>query len=397
MDFQKATAKRIIELFNNGQMRILLADEVGLGKTIIAREVVTSLAKKHKDENKKFKVVYVCSNINIAAQNCRKLGIKVPREVSRSISRSRLSMQLLNIREQEYGDEQLIPLTPATSFTMKGKSTGIVSERALIYCMLIKHPSFSQYQNRLYKLLDAGSVQNWNYEVLDMQRRIDEVVKKNRSFIREFKSSFSDYLKEDKNFAKCFKQACKSDDSSYDQRAYIIRTLRMIFAKISLKTLNPDLVVMDEFQRFKELVDTEGEITEQKILSREFLKDSNIKVLLLSATPYKPYSTLEELCSGTDGDHYTEFKKVMRFLYSDTNKRDAFEKRWDNYSEHFYEIKDESFMELLELKNEAEDSLYQVICRTERRNDNIIDTSKATSALLMQRHTLKREFRPLRC
>ena len=377
MDFQKATADRIIELFDNGQTRVLLADEVGLGKTIIAREVVTNLAEKYRSLNKTFKVVYVCSNINIAAQNCRKLGIRISGEVSRSISRSRLSMQLLNLREQEFDNEQLIPLTPATSFTMKGKSTGIVSERAMIYCMLSKHPSFSQYKERLYELLDAGSVQSWNYEVLDMQRRIDDVIKKDRSFLREFKSAFSDYLKEDSSFAKSLRQACKTDEASYDQRSYLIKNLRMIFAKISLKTLNPDLVIMDEFQRFKELVDTEGEITEQKILSREFLKDSSIKVLLLSATPYKPYSTLEELCSGSEGDHYSEFKKVMRFLYSDTDKREVFESRWNNYSDHFYEIKDESLFELLELKNEAEESLYQVICRTERRNDGIIDTSKA--------------------
>ena len=377
MDFQKATADRIIELYESGQTRVLLADEVGLGKTIIAREVVTTLAKNYKALNEKFKVVYVCSNINIAAQNCRKLGIKPSGDVSRSVSRSRLSMQMLLLREQGQGDEQLIPLTPATSFTMKGKSTGIVSERALIYCMISRHPSYSKYRDRLYSLLDSGSVQNWFLETNSMDQRIDDVIRKDKTFLSEFRKSFTQYMREDKAFEKLFKEACKSDDDTYEQRAYIIKSLRMIFAKISLKTLNPDLVIMDEFQRFKELVDTEGELTEQKILSREFLKDSSVKVLLLSATPYKPYSTLEELCIGNDGDHYSEFKKVMRFLYSDPDKRSEFETRWDNYSEHFYEIKNDSILELLELKTEAELSLYQVICRTERRNDSIIDTSKA--------------------
>ena len=377
LDFQKATSERIIELFDQGQTRVLLADEVGLGKTIIAREVVLAIAQKYRDQGKKFKVVYVCSNINIAAQNCRKLGIKISGNISQRISRSRLSMQLLCLREDVFENEQLIPLTPATSFTMKGKSTGIVSERALIYCMLSKHPSFSQYKDRIYKLLDAGSVQSWYYDVQLMQQRIDDVIKKDKTFLRDFRTAFTDYLKEEKTFAKLLRAACKSDFIPNDQRIYIIKNLRMIFAKISLKTLNPDLVIMDEFQRFKELVDTEGEITEQKILSREFLKDSSIKVLLLSATPYKPYSTLEELCSGNDGNHYDEFKKVMRFLNSDVEKQQEFEERWDNYSNHFYEIKSDSFTELLELKNEAEQSLYQVICRTERRNDNIIDTSKA--------------------
>ena len=39
-DFQLATAKRIIEIFKSGQKRVLLSDEVGLGKTIMARTVV---------------------------------------------------------------------------------------------------------------------------------------------------------------------------------------------------------------------------------------------------------------------------------------------------------------------------------------------------------------------
>ena len=31
-DFQQATAERIIEIFKSGQKRVLLSDEVGLGK-----------------------------------------------------------------------------------------------------------------------------------------------------------------------------------------------------------------------------------------------------------------------------------------------------------------------------------------------------------------------------
>ena len=73
MDFQKATAKRIVELFDEGQTTVLLADEVELGKTIIAREVVQTLLNESRTQNKTYKVVYVCSNINIAKQNCRKL------------------------------------------------------------------------------------------------------------------------------------------------------------------------------------------------------------------------------------------------------------------------------------------------------------------------------------
>ena len=40
LDFQEATANRILEIYQQNQHRVLLADEVGLGKTIIASAVI---------------------------------------------------------------------------------------------------------------------------------------------------------------------------------------------------------------------------------------------------------------------------------------------------------------------------------------------------------------------
>ena len=61
-DFQLATAKRIIEIFKSGQKRVLLSDEVGLGKTIMAKTVV-EMAKTLPGVEKDgiYRVVYVCS------------------------------------------------------------------------------------------------------------------------------------------------------------------------------------------------------------------------------------------------------------------------------------------------------------------------------------------------
>lgn len=399
MDFQKATAKRIIELFDEGQKRVLLADEVGLGKTIIASEVVKSILEKNKSKNKKCKIVYVCSNLNIAKQNCRKLGIKMADNLLNDISDSRLSMQMLCLREQGFDREQLIPLTAATSFSIKGKSTGKATERALIYCMLKKHPEYSQYSKRLYELLRVGvrKESEWDDMIKKMEKRIQDVLLKDGRFIAEFISYFSQYIKEDKEFAEQFVQICTLQSPTDEQRNDLVRNLRIAFSKISLKSLRPDLVIMDEFQRFKELIEIDDKkckkpknknkkssndkpLTEQKVLAREFLRNGKIKVLLLSATPYKPYSTLEELCSGNNEDHYSEFRNVMKFLfYKEENKWNTFNNNWKEYSEHLYEITDDAIVKLVELKNSAEESLYEVICRTERRNDNIIDTTKATT------------------
>ena len=61
-DFQSATAERIFRIFHDEkQNRVLLADEVGLGKTIVARAVIDKVYRWHIDELKDdlFKVVYI--------------------------------------------------------------------------------------------------------------------------------------------------------------------------------------------------------------------------------------------------------------------------------------------------------------------------------------------------
>ena len=58
-DFQLATVGRIDELFCHGQNRILVADEVGLGKTLIARGVIAKTAVHHeKSGNDIFKIAF---------------------------------------------------------------------------------------------------------------------------------------------------------------------------------------------------------------------------------------------------------------------------------------------------------------------------------------------------
>ena len=142
-DFQLATAERIIDIFKSGQKRVLLSDEVGLGKTIMARTVV-EMAKSLPgiEDDGVYRVVYVCSNQNIIQQNTRNLGI--PKEDIMQMRESRLSMQHLILQERKIQQEaksgnglpqQLIPLTPSTSFSITG-GAGNGAERALIFAIL---------------------------------------------------------------------------------------------------------------------------------------------------------------------------------------------------------------------------------------------------------------------
>ena len=107
MDFQIKTAERILEIFaapnRQGQKRVLLSDEVGLGKTIMAREVINrvgELRKKLNDDD--YRIVYVCSNQNIIQQNIEKLVDIADKDDDKvlKISDSRLSMQHLVLEER---------------------------------------------------------------------------------------------------------------------------------------------------------------------------------------------------------------------------------------------------------------------------------------------------------
>nr|WP_304219973.1 DEAD/DEAH box helicase family protein [Fredinandcohnia onubensis] len=105
-DFQRATVERIHYLFTNNYSRVLVADEVGLGKTLIAKGVIAKTARYHREivEDPLFKVVYVCSNQGIASQNLKKLMIDQNVQVEKA-SNNRLSMQHLRIFEDKYDEE----------------------------------------------------------------------------------------------------------------------------------------------------------------------------------------------------------------------------------------------------------------------------------------------------
>ena len=177
-DFQRATVDRVIELYKRCQNRVLVADEVGLGKTLVAKGVIAKTAKlHHQNGDDLFKVVYICSNISIANQNINKLKISDDITVD-GVSDTRLSMQHLKIFEQEYDDEikdryvQLIPLTPVTSFAMTG-GPGSKEERALIFAVLRRIDIFSKYLKELEVILiDSASI-GWKWAKPVYEYRVD--------------------------------------------------------------------------------------------------------------------------------------------------------------------------------------------------------------------------------
>lgn len=370
-DFQAETVKRVDYLFRNMQNHVLVADEVGMGKTLIGRGVIVKTARQKIEEKCDLcKVVYICSNQNIANQNIRKLDI-TGRNIVESVSDTRLSMQHLKIMEQasdeaiKDGFIQLIPLTPETSFKMTSGG-GSVQERALIFAILKRIPDFKAHIKTLEAFMIHGAIKSWessekyNYEsrVAQCEEATGGIYPKN--IIDKICSEEFEEIRE--IVLEHLKEIRYKRELSYSDYA-VMNKLRVMFAKISVSMLEPDLVIMDEFQRFKFLIsDEESEIG---ILAKRFFSGRNTKVLLMSATPYKLYYTSEEIDESQGYEHFEEFLQVMKFIFNDEAKYGEFEKIWDNYSVVLREMKIGDAT-VIELKNLAEDAMYQGVSRTER-------------------------------
>ena len=78
-DFQRRTVKhafRRLYRSQHGSRRFLVADEVGLGKTLVARGIVAqAIDHLEKKGVERINIVYVCSNAAIALQNVNRLNL----------------------------------------------------------------------------------------------------------------------------------------------------------------------------------------------------------------------------------------------------------------------------------------------------------------------------------
>lgn len=392
-DFQRATVEKIQSLFLSGRRRVLVADEVGLGKTMIAKGVISKTAElRYVYENDNlFKVIYVCSNLNIAKQNLSKLNLYD--DNIGNFSETRLTMQHLVALEGEMTAVtenrmlELVPLTPLTSFKISN-SEGNSTERALICVILKRIDELKPYIDDIEELMRRG-VDYWPLQ------NFEERVEKCHNYESTYPGNVINKLVQSKAYKDLVNYLPKRRMiTDYEKRKKMdysyIRNLRPEFAMISVARLNPDLVIMDEFQRFKFLIDPNQENDDTKLLAKQFLtgNDSNdgqpIRVLLLSATPYKLLSTQEEIAASGHDEHYEEFQQVIKFIMGSDAEYSKFKTVWNDYSTAINEFStdDATVLATVKVKKiQAEDSLGECMCRTERnsvisQNDFLDDSSK---------------------
>ena len=143
-------------------------------------------------------------------------------------------------------------------------------------------------------------------------------------------------------------------------------------AIVGIDALRPDLVVLDEFQRFKDLLRPDPgnlatELARALFEYRDPDTDQPTRTLLLSATPYRMYTTADD----TDADHYRDFLDTCEFLYQDAARVKGLQCRFADLRNALtasvvLDKPEAPLEEAAEICDEIGSDLRHVMARTER-------------------------------
>ena len=293
--FQKRTVETVVEaMFERGQRRFLVADEVGLGKTKIARSLVAETITRlwDKPDVDRIDVVYICSNQQIARQNVEDLMV-LPGSARNLVDRITMLPAALN----NLGAVNVVAFTPSTSLSF-GHAGGKAGERAMLYRILSDRAGMPWIKKRAraWDLFSLGTKNFVGWESYLRTKPIPE------GLIRAFVSQLQD--------SGILDRLDHATDGrrSHDPSTYrpLVSAMRRALAKCCIGFLTPDLIILDEFQQFTDVLDAKGEDGE---LANMLLQDSDARVLLLSATPYKMLTNAAD-----DESHFEGFERTVRFL-----------------------------------------------------------------------------------
>ena len=390
-DFQRATVEVVFgQLFENGQRCMLVADEVGLGKTIVAKGVIARKLKERIEEGRRtpLRVTYICSNQVIAHENVRKLNL-FPSSVHMKQPVSRLAFLALDDVKDATNSKlkqnllELNSLTPATSFEIQ-RSSGIMEERAIIYALLCRDQKMFNRYKGLQWLLRGGVEKMQRYQAYlermyhrdykaDLPGRYVRQLKRTKLPKREHKAIYEHLgARRVRSVYEAVIEYAEMLDGRTERTLHggclaLIHQLRRVLIHCCLRYINADLFILDEFQRFRDLIDLDNSEERAAIANKVLFAKNDTRVLLLSATPVKAFTDHDDLERGED--HYRDFRSVLRFLLRDN--KDSL-KLYDRHRSALYkQLLDLRKGEIdlnTEHREELEKLLRSVICRTERNS-----------------------------
>lgn len=282
--FQRRTVEAALErLGGPAPRRFLVADEVGLGKTVIARAVAEELKKSRRHLN----VMYLCPSLEIVGQNRLKfVSLTGIDEKDYDAGEDRLA--LVPGRPPQEGEGfRIFSFTPETSLPgwKPGPRTGRKAERALIRKVLDRYPAVWEVVHRMdrereHPLLRDKASNLEGFSGAGIDRAVRDV-----------------FGCEEGSLQKCIVAWLGRKDVDLPEFIGRFRAA-LALAALRSRTVRPGLVVLDEFHRYADLIlpretDAKDEIRRERARVHALLVEALLggdeppAVLLLSATPYR--------------------------------------------------------------------------------------------------------------
>lgn len=364
-DFQRRTVDYVFERFygQDHTTRFLVADEVGLGKTLVARGVIAKTLEYLQHTKDRIDIIYVCSNAAIANQNIGRLNIEGMNGFELA---TRLTYLPIDVKDLSKSRVNFISLTPGTAFDHTRSRGGHAKERTILYRILYDLPWAHgrrklELRTGLRNMLQCTSGEdNWRSQADAIwEEDVDESLAK--SFRKKVRGDMPFY-NELKSCCLQFKRHRDSGNIPWEQsnnRYKIISKLRSMLAENCLAALDPDLVIMDEFQRFRDLLDGDDDAS---MLAKALFNRKGVRVLLLSATPYKMLS----LNHDDEEDHYVDFIRTLKFLINDETEVAKVVNDIRNFRHDLYRINDGGETSVSKHGDALRSRIIRVMCRTER-------------------------------
>ncbi len=403
--FQALSVEHIVRAIGRKPKRFLLADEVGLGKTEVARAVIGELHRRWKkrknSRNKPFVVLYVCSNLGLIEQNLNRLfpastaGSSGDDASFDSPRRATLLSLYWNAIRRQNGKVVIIPITPGTFFVGSNRY-GTKRERALLF-RLLKQRRRGQKVPKWWRGNNVGK-DSFERELDHVDQNLVRRLPINLKKAIDHDIGLQDRRPEDDDQipVTALIRMLNRSNRKKDRRHFapmVMARLRALLAQESLNGLDVQLVIFDEFQRFKDQAlgqhsSSDGPPDSPSTLISDSSDDAHLRsllvdrhrLLLLSATPYTLMDT------DTSGSHREDFYRLLRFLFqqatpgkstltaSDIRTRvDAYDAARKDFVSKTIDSRGSALphaipvaTELWKAKVALEDALKKVLLRTER-------------------------------
>jgi hypothetical protein len=386
--FQEATVTWAVERLGDpqGSRRVLVADEVGLGKTLVAQGVVDALAKARSGD-KPLRVFYLCSSLSIAHQNRDQLlrHLSQDQRAAALVQANRLSLLLERPQPSAQAPFHLYTLTPGTSLQA---GTGILEERILLGRCVWNEFAF-RADDWFHQAFQIGATKNWrsSWDASSVPSWFSGALRKR--FVDELGRTFPRRDSWGLSLGERVRDALRDPQRSWST----VASLRSALVLAVMDRLRPDLLIFDEFQRFFEILptqesqpaDDDGAIDEPDLQGHAIVRallgasgesDQRAAVLMLSATPYRMYARARDA-----NEHHRELFRLVQFLFREHGVSEcaALQRDFAKYR-HALERDPVGSATVLEAKSTVERRLGKVMARTER--SGLLGDARTSSAIV---------------